>query len=190
MHRIGLEQLSLRRLAEELDVQAPALYWHFASKQVLLDAMAEKMLRSAYTQTPASIAAPDWSEWLLAMARGLRGALLRYRDGARLLATADVSRTGLESLELALGVMVNAGFGNQTALVGILTLVNYTIGFTFEEQAAPGSGEDVQAQRALITASQLPYLTAAFAENAGPLASNTEFEAAIRLILAGLRTQK
>ena len=38
----GLDGLTLRRLAAELDVKAPALYWHFANKQDLLDHMAPR----------------------------------------------------------------------------------------------------------------------------------------------------
>ena len=30
---VGLEKLSLRRLAKELDAHPTALYWHFANKQ-------------------------------------------------------------------------------------------------------------------------------------------------------------
>src|SRR5262249_31947220 len=40
----GLDGLSLRRLAAELGVKAPALYWYFESKQELLDEMADAML--------------------------------------------------------------------------------------------------------------------------------------------------
>ncbi|WP_143673537.1 TetR family transcriptional regulator, partial [Streptomyces griseiscabiei] len=29
LNEVGLEGLSLRLIAKELDVQAPALYWHF-----------------------------------------------------------------------------------------------------------------------------------------------------------------
>lgn len=41
---IGLDALSTRRLAGELDVRPGALYWHVASKQDLLDALTEKIL--------------------------------------------------------------------------------------------------------------------------------------------------
>ena len=37
----GLEDLSMRRLAQLLDVKASALYWHVANKQTLLAAMAD-----------------------------------------------------------------------------------------------------------------------------------------------------
>ncbi len=44
LNEIGLEQLTLRRLAVELSIQAPTLYWHFKSKEELIDAMATLIL--------------------------------------------------------------------------------------------------------------------------------------------------
>ena len=43
----GLDALTMRKLATRLGVQAGALYWHFASKQALLDAMADRFLEVA-----------------------------------------------------------------------------------------------------------------------------------------------
>nr|BFE78795.1 hypothetical protein GCM10020093_013960 [Planobispora longispora] len=43
----GLEGLTVRRLAAELGVQSPALYWHFRTKQELLNGMAGVIVLSA-----------------------------------------------------------------------------------------------------------------------------------------------
>src|ERR1700688_4158094 len=40
LDEVGLDGLTVRKLASELGVQAPALYWHFKNKQALLDEMA------------------------------------------------------------------------------------------------------------------------------------------------------
>ena len=40
----GLEDLTLRKLAQALDIQAPTLYWHFKSKDALIDEMATDAL--------------------------------------------------------------------------------------------------------------------------------------------------
>ena len=37
LNDVGLEQLTLRLLAKELKIQAPTVYWHFKSKEELLD---------------------------------------------------------------------------------------------------------------------------------------------------------
>ncbi len=45
LNEVGLDGLTLRAIAKELDVKAPALYWHFKDKQALLDEMASEMYR-------------------------------------------------------------------------------------------------------------------------------------------------
>ena len=43
----GLEGLSMRKLAADLSVTPMALYWHFANRDALLDAMAEEVAGDA-----------------------------------------------------------------------------------------------------------------------------------------------
>src|SRR5690606_4271755 len=74
---VGLPDLSMRRLAAELGVQPSALYWHFASKQELLAAVADRIL--ARIEADSS---PTDSEAVLRVARSIRDALFAYRDGA------------------------------------------------------------------------------------------------------------
>ncbi|MBQ3358063.1 MAG: helix-turn-helix transcriptional regulator, partial [Microbacterium sp.] len=40
----GIAGLSMRRIADELDVQVSALYWHFPNKQALLAAVSARMV--------------------------------------------------------------------------------------------------------------------------------------------------
>ena len=47
LNEAGLEQLTLRRLGAELKVQAGATYWHFRSKEELVDEMATMLLADA-----------------------------------------------------------------------------------------------------------------------------------------------
>ncbi|MDY6999879.1 MAG: helix-turn-helix domain-containing protein, partial [Actinomycetota bacterium] len=50
----GIADLSMRRLARELAVSPGALYWHFANKQELLGAVADRILE------PVTDAPGDW----------------------------------------------------------------------------------------------------------------------------------
>ena len=81
LRKVGMSGLTMRKLAAELDVKAPTLYWHFASKRALLDALAEAIA----TQGMAAVGAPEpgehWSEWLARRARAFRETLLGYPDG-------------------------------------------------------------------------------------------------------------
>ncbi|MFE2726355.1 TetR/AcrR family transcriptional regulator C-terminal domain-containing protein [Kitasatospora sp. NPDC059327] len=136
----GLDGLTLRRIATELDVKAPALYWHFANKQALLDEMATEMLR----RMSAGAAVPDsWQEALTGTCRALRAALLGYRDGAKVFSGTRLTDYGhIEGQNAVLAVFVRAGFELADAVQAFTTAYAYTIGFVIEEQAVhPVPGE-------------------------------------------------
>ncbi len=63
--RDGLEAVTMRRLAEELGVQAPSLYNHMRSKDALLDAVAESVMGQVDTSGFDRL---DWREALAAWA--------------------------------------------------------------------------------------------------------------------------
>ncbi|MEU0334794.1 TetR/AcrR family transcriptional regulator C-terminal domain-containing protein [Streptomyces sp. NPDC006193] len=134
LNEVGLDGLTLRAIAKELDVKAPALYWHFKDKQALLDEMATEM----YRRMAAGVAldpADTWRERLLGMNRGLRSALLGYRDGARVFSGSRF--TGTEhapALEANLRLLTEAGLTLAQAVHAGRTAHAYTIGFVTEEQ--------------------------------------------------------
>ena len=53
----GIADLTMRRLARELNVSPGALYWHFANKQELLGAVADRILEPV-GDVPAALARP------------------------------------------------------------------------------------------------------------------------------------
>src|SRR5215217_587660 len=93
LNTVGLDGLTVRRLAAELDVQSPALYWHIRSKQELLDGVADAIVLAAGMGPPR--AGETWRDWLLRRARAYRAALLAHRDGARVVAHARLGPTTL-----------------------------------------------------------------------------------------------
>ncbi|MEU2711052.1 TetR/AcrR family transcriptional regulator C-terminal domain-containing protein [Streptomyces sp. NPDC007205] len=142
LNEVGLDGLTLRAIARELDVKAPALYWHFKDKQALLDEMATEM----YRRTVAGVAldaADTWQERLLKMNRGLRAALLGYRDGAKVYSGSRFTGTDhAAELEANLRLLTDAGFTLAQAVQAGRTASAYTIGFVTEEQGVvPLPGE-------------------------------------------------
>ncbi len=132
----GLDGLTTRRLAEELGVQGPALYWHFKNKQELIDEMARALLADAIRP-----AAPgqDWAQWLSDGARRLRRNLLAHRDAARLLAGFRPSSAhGRLDPSVVFAPLIDAGFAMPDALWAILTVSRFTFGWAMDEQAAVG----------------------------------------------------
>ncbi|KJS54885.1 TetR family transcriptional regulator [Streptomyces rubellomurinus subsp. indigoferus] len=134
LDRTGLDGLTLRAIAAELDVKAPALYWHFKDKQALLDEMATEMMRRmSATPLPPS---GDWRQTYLATMHALRAELLRHRDGARVFSGSRFTDTGFAAgQEAGLRVLVDAGFTLPAAARAWYTGYAYTIGYTIEQQA-------------------------------------------------------
>ncbi|WP_329272147.1 TetR/AcrR family transcriptional regulator C-terminal domain-containing protein [Streptomyces sp. NBC_01451] len=187
---VGLDGLTLRAIAKELDVKAPALYWHFKDKQALLDEMATEMYRRMVAGPPPGPDVP-WDERLLAANRGLRDALLGYRDGAKVFSGSRF--TGVEhavQMEENLRCFVEAGFTPAQAVRANMTAYVYTIGFVTEEQGVqplPGErreGYDVE-ERARRMA-DFPLSAAAGAEVFQDY--DRQFEEGLGLVLAGIRT--
>ncbi len=134
LNEVGLDGLTLRAIARELDVKAPALYWHFKDKQALLDEMATEMYRRMVAG--ASLDPADtWRERLLKANRGLRAALLGYRDGAKVFSGSRF--TGIEhagQMEENLRLFTAAGLTLAQAVRALTTAYMYTLGFVTEEQ--------------------------------------------------------
>ena len=74
----GIADLSMRRLARELEVSPGALYWHFASKQQLLGAVADRILGAVQDS------GGDWQTRIVQTCGRLRESLLSHTDGAEL----------------------------------------------------------------------------------------------------------
>ncbi|WP_349828822.1 TetR family transcriptional regulator [Brevibacterium litoralis] len=86
----GLGDLSMRRLARELDVRPSALYWHVASKQELLGLVGDRLIAEVDARCPAvagthghNPAAAGTDPRVVCLA--LRDVLLGHRDGAEIL---------------------------------------------------------------------------------------------------------
>ena len=91
----GLGDLSMRRVADALGVQAGALYYHVPNKQSLLAALSDEVLEDV----PEPDQGLEAGEWLAAWADGVRVALLARRDGAVLVASSLA--LGLGGVDLA-----------------------------------------------------------------------------------------
>jgi TetR/AcrR family transcriptional regulator, tetracycline repressor protein len=191
LNEVGLEGLTLRRIASELHVQAPALYWHFKNKEELLDEMATHMLRELAGATPRGADAPHWRARMEGMARGLRRMLLGYRDGAKVFSGTRLTDPSLCSfLEELLRGLVDSGLTLRDAVDGYAALYNYTVGFTIEEQAVypmPGQHDaryDLARRAERIDGQRFPLALAAGEELFAGF--EARFERGLALILRGL----
>jgi TetR/AcrR family transcriptional regulator, tetracycline repressor protein len=137
---VGLEGLTMRRLAQELNIQAPSLYWHFDSRRTLLDGMADAMFEPVARSVPKDA---HWEHIVRTIAGQMRYALRARRDGAKLFAgTYPVSENVLRTGDVLLKAIRTTGCAPKLSGWATFTLLYYVIGFVIEEQSVvPFDGE-------------------------------------------------
>ncbi len=193
LDEVGLDGLTLRRLAQELGVQAPALYWHFKNKQELLDQM---MVTISATEAPVELPAQGqaWDEWLAQRARDIRRSRNSHRDGAMLAASTRPQPSQWQDIEAQISVLVDAGLQPADALLALLTIRDYVSGFTLDEQADPMRGPTVsdldpgELETALRAFADYPRLSEALRQ-VGVRRSDSAFESGLDVVLDGLRAR-
>ena len=136
----GLEKLSLRKLAQRVNVQAPALYWYFKDKAILVDYLAEGILQSEFgSRFAPRQKGQSWQDWLIDTMLRLREAMLAFPDGGRVVAGAHLypAETLTQIIEYSLESLITDGVSESDARTIHMTTLHYTFGHVIEEQAAP-----------------------------------------------------
>jgi TetR/AcrR family transcriptional regulator, tetracycline repressor protein len=189
----GLEGVTFRRIAAELGVSAPTLYWHVESKRELLDLVAEELLRR-HNATLMDRPPPGqpWWDWLAQRSRELFDALVETRDAPAVLAGNRPSRDSLPQLEAVLETLVDAGIPPTDAQQALFAIGAYVIGSASEWQAEAARASDNppgDAQLAVaLREGDFPTLGAALRGllDQPPRAT---FEFGLRLLVDGLRAR-
>jgi len=142
----GIADLTMRRLARELDVSPGALYWHFANKQQLLGAVADRILAGVASATG-----------IVDVCVHLRDALLSHTDGAELV-SASFAAGQSEAMSLVLARLTDAaseaGVDSAHAELAARTVVYYVLGFTADEQSRlqwDAAGAELPGEQSVLT---------------------------------------
>ena len=182
----GLDKLTLRRLATELDVRAPALYWHFEHKRALLDHLADRILTPVLPRIEGPGRAEDWPGWLANTATVLRTALLGHVDGPRLALGAHLGRARALGLfvERTVAVLHDAGFTLTEASRAGGSFIWFVVGRTVEEQALPELTPELLA----FTAENFPTLSRAMTERTGETQDDA-FAYSVGIFISGLEAR-
>ena len=195
----GIESLTMRRLAEELGAEAMSLYYYLASKDDLLDGIADAVV-AEINEVVATIDAPSTgANWKTAVRRRIlsaRTVLLRHRWAPRVLETrTSTSPAVLLYYDGLLRLMRDGGFSYDLIHHALHALGSRALGFSQElfDPSAGTSDEETAAELEGMT-DQIPHLVAMLMEVAhddpdstlGWCDDQTEFEFGLDLILDGL----
>lgn len=199
----GLPALTMRRLADELGVEAMSLYHHVAGKDALLDGIAELVFEEVL-EAAASVA-PDldavtqgrarWQDAVRARVLVARTVMLRHPWAPLLIATRPaIGFAASRHVDALVGLMRAGGLSHDLIHHGLHALGSRLHGFTQEVgDPDPSAAEARAAARAMID--RLPNLAAMLEAVAhddpgstlGWCDDQTEFEFALDVVLDGLQ---
>lgn len=128
LERDGFGALSLRKVADALGVQTPALYWHVRNRAELHGLMAEAMFREALDAIDPALVGGDY---LVALGRAQHATWMRRRDSARLIGLAPPTEPVRgEFLDRIFNRLMAGGLDSRRAIQAHSALQSFTLGWT------------------------------------------------------------
>ena len=196
----GIESLTMRRLAEELGAEAMSLYYYVASKEELLDGIADAIvaeINDVVGTLDVPSAGASWKAAVRQRILSAREVMLRHRWAPRVLETrTNTSMAVLLYYNGLLGLMRDGGFSYDRIHHALHALGSRALGFAQEmfDPSGGGTSDEETAAALQSMASQIPHLVAMFMEVAhddpdstlGWCDDQTEFEFGLDLLLDGL----
>jgi AcrR family transcriptional regulator len=186
----GLDALSMRKLAEELDVAPMALYRHMANKEDLIDGMVDVV----FSEVGLPSVGPDWRTAMRRRAMSLRDVLARHRWAIGLMESRrNPGPANLRHHDAVIGSLRASGFDMALVAHAYSVLDSYIYGFALTKMNLPfESGDDVAeiAETMLepFPVNEYPNLVEFLAEHVMKPGYDygDEFEYGLELILDGL----
>ena len=143
----GLPGLTMRRLGNELGVEAMALYRYVPGKEELLDAVVETLIEGMQHDDDVLDTPRDgWQDFMLRLAHGVRRVALEHPKAFPLVASrppeAPWLRPPLRSLdwvETFLAGLVDEGFTDKAAVAAYRAYTSFLLGHLLLEVSAHGA---------------------------------------------------
>jgi AcrR family transcriptional regulator len=195
LDEVGLDGLTMRRLAQQLGVTAASLYRHVRDKDELLVLLGDEISG----QVPLIDSHAPWQQALREAAYAVRRALLAHRDAPRVLAsTAPAGRQRLRHIDAVLGLLLAAGFSDRDAAWAAYHFNNLVTEAVADEvrvataaaDAGRSRGElmaEARAQLRELAPDEFPNLTR-LAEYVATEDPEALFEFGVRLLLRALES--
>jgi AcrR family transcriptional regulator len=139
----GLGELTMRKLASQLGVEAMSLYNHVANKHDLLDGMIDLV----FGEIDAPATGGDWKAELRKRAISTRAALLRHRWAVgEMEGRGTHGRSNLRLHDAVLGCLRGAGFSVEMTVRAMSVQDAYIYGFALQQtDMTPQTADDFAA---------------------------------------------
>jgi len=202
--RDGLDSLTMRRLAQEVGVEAMSLYHHVANKEAVLDGVVEVVLgeiMAAVEKVEAPSPEEDWQAALRARILAAREVFLRHRWAPQVLETrTTTSPVVIAYFDHVVAILRAGGFSFDLAHRALHVLGSRALGFA-QELFQPDGAQTANAETAAMMeqmAERFPNIVGMLADaihddpdgTLGFCDDQFEFEFALDLVLEGLERRR
>jgi AcrR family transcriptional regulator len=186
----GIESLTMRRLGDELGVEAMSLYNHVANKEDLLNAMVD----AVFNEIELPSHSDDWKTAMRKRSVSFREMLSRHPWATALKDSGtNPGPATLRHHDRVIGTLRSAGFSIAMAAHAFSAVDSYIYGFAMQEKSLPfHTGEETAAMAHLmlaqLSAREYPYLAELTADHVlqPGYSYGDEFPLGLDLILDGL----
>ena len=194
LDEVGLEGLSMRRLADRLGIKAASVYWHVRDKEELLDLVFDRVIGEIEVPEPEP---SRWRGQVAEVARDIRRVTNRHRDIARVqLGRFPIGPNALTFSEGLHAILRAGGLPDRTSAYAGQLLPLYVSAFALEEGSGlrSPSGEEASPEDVLdairgylgsLPAERFPNLVALAGDITGG-DPDERFEFGLELLLDGL----
>lgn len=180
--REGLEAVSMRRVGEELGVEAMSLYNHVDNKAAILDGIFEAVLAELPLPQPAA----TWQEMLRERAHALRSTLRAHPNVLPLFSTRPaVTPASIIHVEKALDILMTAGFSLRDAVSAFQVMFTFVVGHSIYSYRPIGSEEASSPAYERLSEADFPRMRAVARMEEGRDAEE-EFEFGLEAMFLGL----
>lgn len=184
----GVDALTMRALASELEIEAPSLYKHVTGKDEILDGVCDLV----YNDISVDLTGKEsWEERLREYCRSYRQALLMNRHCVPILAIRPVAtESAMAVVEVTLQEFSDVGFDPDTAWRLLNVVASCVVGHVLAEVGDNPPTEEAQSHLADFrrTLDAAAYPLAADTIGSRPAARDEEFELALDLLICGIKT--
>ena len=199
----GIESLTMRKLADELGVEAMSLYYHVANKEAVLDGVVEALVHEI-AESQGGFTVPekvtDWKTEVRDRILAARVVMLRHPWAPSVFETRTrMSPSVVMYFETLLGIMREGGFSYDLAHRAMHAVGSMSLGFT-QELFKPDSAAEEEESTEMFEhmMEKLPYLAGMMMEIAhddpdttlGWCDAQREFEFSLDLLLDGLEQKR
>jgi AcrR family transcriptional regulator len=186
--RHGLEAVTMRRIAEQLDLSPMSLYRHIRTKDEIIDGLVDRAWAILEQESQAGV---RWDQHLRQVFGHMHRMLLEHPGLVDILLARPAHGLPIYRLiDRTIGVLRAAGFSHEEALLAVATLDSYTFGFTVQQRMRAGrdAASDHPELRKLPP-TQFPNLSG-FEDSLTGWASEERFGAGLTRLISTLRPDR